>query len=72
METENIDKLFLELSQFTKAKTKRELELEAKLQQIVTILGNLFDEDNYELPMILIHMRNEAIDLIEPKSKEDD
>ena len=28
METEIIDKLFLELSQATKAKTKRELELE--------------------------------------------
>lgn len=27
METEAIDRLFLELSQFTKAKTKREIEL---------------------------------------------
>lgn len=28
METETLDKLYLEISQFTKAKTKRELELE--------------------------------------------
>lgn len=31
METETIDKLFLELSQVTKAKTQRELELERQL-----------------------------------------
>jgi hypothetical protein len=31
MKTEHIDKLFLELSQFTKAKTARELALEARL-----------------------------------------
>lgn len=31
MDTEAIDKLFLELSQFTKAKTKREVELERRL-----------------------------------------
>lgn len=33
-ETETIDKLFLELSQFTEAKTKRELELEAALRTV--------------------------------------
>jgi hypothetical protein len=31
METETIDKLFLELSQFTKAKTAREISLETQL-----------------------------------------
>ena len=31
MNTETIDKLFLELSQFTQAKTKRELDLERRL-----------------------------------------
>ena len=31
METETIDRLFLELSQFTKAKTKRDLQLDELL-----------------------------------------
>ena len=34
METETLDKLYLEWSQFTKAKTKRELQLEAALRKI--------------------------------------
>ncbi len=33
-ETTEIDKLFLELSQFTQAKTKHELELEYALRQV--------------------------------------
>jgi hypothetical protein len=33
METEIIDKLFLELSQFTTAKTKRELDLEEGIEK---------------------------------------
>lgn len=32
IETTNIDKLFLELSQFTRAKTKKELKLENELK----------------------------------------
>lgn len=35
METEMIDKLFLELSQVSKAKTRRELRLEAGIRNIV-------------------------------------
>lgn len=38
--TETIDKLFLELSQFTQAKTRRELDLEATLQEIRKELVN--------------------------------
>jgi len=34
METEMVDKLFLELSQFTKAKTKKEILLETALRKI--------------------------------------
>jgi hypothetical protein len=34
METETIDRLFLELSQFSNAKTMREIELETKLAQL--------------------------------------
>lgn len=34
VETESIDKLFLELSQFTKAKTNKELVLESRLDSI--------------------------------------
>lgn len=33
-ETETIDKLFLELSQFAHAKTVRELQLEAKIKEL--------------------------------------
>lgn len=38
METEIIDKLFLELSQITKAKTKREIELEKDVEQLMNII----------------------------------
>lgn len=38
METETIDKLFLELSQFTKAKTKREIVLEDEVWELKRIL----------------------------------
>jgi rRNA-processing protein FCF1 len=34
METETIDKLFLELSQVTNAKTRREIELEAEIERL--------------------------------------
>ena len=34
IETESIDRLFLELSQFTKAKTARELRLEGMIRKI--------------------------------------
>lgn len=37
METESIDKLFLELSQFTAAKTKRECDLETRLQMMISV-----------------------------------
>lgn len=36
IETESIDRLFLELSQFTKAKTAREIKLEAMIRRIAT------------------------------------
>jgi hypothetical protein len=39
MDTENIDKLFLELSQVTKAKTQKEIELE-KLIKIILCAWN--------------------------------
>lgn len=41
-ETETIDKLFLELSQFTTAKTKRELRLEAALKLCLTVNERAF------------------------------
>lgn len=37
METETIDKLYLELSQISSAKTRRELELEKALRQTLTV-----------------------------------
>ena len=33
-ETQTLDRLFLELSQFTKARTRRELDLEATLREV--------------------------------------
>lgn len=41
METEMIDKLFLELSQVTKAKTKKELELEMQNEDMLNLLKNI-------------------------------
>jgi hypothetical protein len=41
METELIDKLFLELSQVTTARTKRELELEGDVEDLRRALGDL-------------------------------
>lgn len=40
METEMIDKLYLELSQVTNAKTEREIELEIK---IINLNNEIFD-----------------------------
>jgi hypothetical protein len=43
-ETETIDRLFLELSQVTKAKTKRELKMESLLMRAsVALSGNQVD-----------------------------
>lgn len=38
METPAIDKLFLELSQFTRAKTQRERQLEARVDNLRTLI----------------------------------
>ena len=38
METETLDRLFLELSQFTRAKTKRECELEEQVAEFAAAL----------------------------------
>lgn len=49
MVTSNIDALFLELSQFTKAKTKRELTLIAALENVYAMcnrIENLEAHDN--------------------------
>jgi len=49
MELEIVDKLFLELSQFTTAKTKRELELEDLLKSARCIAQRYGDNTNWEL-----------------------
>jgi len=41
METETIDRLFLELSQFAKAQTARELELAAEVGSLANSLNNV-------------------------------
>jgi hypothetical protein len=40
METEAIDKLFLELSQVTKARTKKEIELGRRLKSVHAIINS--------------------------------
>ena len=45
LETEVIDKLFLELSQVTKAKTKRELALEYKMKKLMKKLYSFSNVD---------------------------
>lgn len=42
METSTIDHLFLELSQFSKAKTKREIELEQKIKSAGAMAVRLY------------------------------
>jgi len=46
-ETHAIDKLFLELSQFSRAKTKRELALEEKLARAEAALRDAWASSNY-------------------------
>jgi hypothetical protein len=48
MTTETIDKLFLELSQVTTAKTKREIELEALLSSARCIAQRKGEETHWE------------------------
>lgn len=43
-ETETIDRLFLELSQFTKATTRREADLEKALRELVNAAGKLYEQ----------------------------
>ena len=49
METELIEKLFLELSQFTKARTAKEIELRAALCRC----KRLFDELDPDEPIVI-------------------
>lgn len=44
METEMLDRLYLELSQVVKAKSKRELELEAEIVCLNKVIDNLRTE----------------------------
>lgn len=41
MITESIDRLFLELSQFTRANTRRELELKARIENLTLIFSKI-------------------------------
>lgn len=55
IETETIDKLFLELSQITKAKTNKELSLERLLESVLeawkkeVMQGDGFPDGDYQL-----------------------
>ena len=63
VETETIDRLFLELSQFTNAKTKRELELESCVRQDADEISQLkarIDELENSLPFYSNRDRNKA------------
>lgn len=59
-ETENIDRLFLELSQFTKAKTRRELKLFAVIGDMGKVLRDIQRE--VVLPLGLVRKIDRVID----------
>jgi hypothetical protein len=44
METETLDKLYLEWSQFTKARTRRELSMQAALSEISASMQRNWDD----------------------------
>lgn len=47
MQTETLDKLYLEWSQFTKARTAREIKLQARIVMLVEVIGDfIVDADN--------------------------
>ena len=49
-ETETLDKLYLEWSQFTQAKTAREIQLEAQLDAVRKLPPYLFaNDENYQI-----------------------
>ena len=69
METEIIDKLFLELSQFTSAKSKRELELESVIKNALKIKSlwlpyNGWDKDHEGEAKALIRMRDDFYNVL--------
>jgi hypothetical protein len=47
METETMDRLFLELSQFTRATTRKELEQQAEIERLRTALSVITATDCY-------------------------
>lgn len=53
-DTETIDRLFLELSQFTKATTSRELALEKRLQKIQIFLEGIVCTTGEDAGVILL------------------
>lgn len=70
MKTEIIDKLFLELSQFTSAKTRREIELEMQVElfkaaakPIVRALVCVDDSAEDETDRVLVYSWNEIYPL---------
>lgn len=64
MQTDHIDALFLELSQFTKAKTKRELALVAALENVYVTCGRIENleahDDSVNLQYLVSDMRAEC------------
>ena len=63
METETIDKLFLELSQVARAKTKKELDLQKKLNTAMDFIDQLKRLDFLDT-IQQIEIRNMADDAI--------
>ena len=57
IETETIDRLFLELSQFTTAKTARELELQAQVDRVWALINPA----NYENDTFTFHQIRQAL-----------
>lgn len=64
-DTETIDKLFLELSQFTKAKTAREIELERNYQELIMAVGRKYHgETRHQTALRYIRRAEEAADAV--------
>lgn len=53
-ENETISKLFLELSQFTDAKTEREIALEERIQQIAEALEQIVCTEGEDAGVVLL------------------
>ena len=70
MDTETLDKLYLEWSQFTKARTEREMWAAVNLQALLEVVQSIAIEHNEPTDDVVQIMRNAkgVIDMLEGDS----